>query len=213
MNRYVNLEEAGGSYMLEIGHKAPSGNFVALARTNPIQTGPSMGTGPIRRGTGRGNGQCRGKSRIISATRSSRNPLSRERNSFPRIWPATRPFIAAGSDPRTGTPRRGFSFCPPARTSARLTRSFPEKPPLWGPSRWFYTPIFPMSAIPNRSISWRKSGCMRRCWKPTSPSWVSWSPFPPGISPFGWPWFFLPLFWPCGKIPCFKKDFGVTLDL
>jgi hypothetical protein len=39
MNRYVNLEEAGGSYVLEIGHKAPSGRFVVLARTNPIQTG------------------------------------------------------------------------------------------------------------------------------------------------------------------------------
>ncbi len=46
MNRYVNLEEAGGSYILEIGHKAPSGKFVALARTNSIQTGPSMGMGP-----------------------------------------------------------------------------------------------------------------------------------------------------------------------
>ncbi len=40
MNRYVNLEDAGGSYVLEIGHKASSGRFVVLARTLPIHTGP-----------------------------------------------------------------------------------------------------------------------------------------------------------------------------
>ncbi len=40
MNRYVNLETPGGSYILEIGHKAVSGKFVALARTQTIHTGP-----------------------------------------------------------------------------------------------------------------------------------------------------------------------------
>jgi hypothetical protein len=44
MNRYVNLQDAGGSYVLEIGHKAPSGRFVVLARTETIQTGAQFQT-------------------------------------------------------------------------------------------------------------------------------------------------------------------------
>ena len=42
MNRYVQLEEAGGCYFLEVGHKTPSGNYVALVRSNKVAT--STGT-------------------------------------------------------------------------------------------------------------------------------------------------------------------------
>ena len=54
MNRYVNLEESGGSYVLEIGHKAPSGRYVMVARTLTIHTGPqaesAAGTSPAGAG-------------------------------------------------------------------------------------------------------------------------------------------------------------------
>jgi hypothetical protein len=40
MNRYVNLEGTGGSYVLEIGQRTASGRYLVLARSNSIQTGP-----------------------------------------------------------------------------------------------------------------------------------------------------------------------------
>ena len=39
MNRYVNLAEAGGSYVLEIGQRTASGRYLVMARSNSIHTG------------------------------------------------------------------------------------------------------------------------------------------------------------------------------
>ncbi len=38
MNRYVHLEEGGGSYFIEIGQKTPSGKYIPYARSNKIVT-------------------------------------------------------------------------------------------------------------------------------------------------------------------------------
>ncbi len=38
MNRYVNLEESGGSYYIEIGQKTSSGRYIPYARSNKVVT-------------------------------------------------------------------------------------------------------------------------------------------------------------------------------
>ena len=47
MNCYMNLEEGGGSYFLEISRKTRAGRYLVLARSNEVQTGaPGAGAPP-----------------------------------------------------------------------------------------------------------------------------------------------------------------------
>jgi len=47
MNRYMDLEEEGGTYFLEISQKTHSGRYLVLAHSNEVQTGvPVYGVSP-----------------------------------------------------------------------------------------------------------------------------------------------------------------------
>jgi hypothetical protein len=47
MNRYMNLEDDGGTYFVEIARKTYSGRYLVLARSNEVNTGATEPTVPI----------------------------------------------------------------------------------------------------------------------------------------------------------------------
>jgi hypothetical protein len=47
MNRYMNLEDDGGTYFLEIARKTSSGRYLVLSRSNEVNTGATAQTVPI----------------------------------------------------------------------------------------------------------------------------------------------------------------------